>query len=332
MSAVETREVGADEGGLRLDRWFRRHFPELSHARLQRLIRTGEVRVDGARAKAGLRLVPGQRIRIPPLRDLAAAPERTTRAVRVSKAEVARLKASVIYLDDDVVAINKPPGLAVQGGTGTLRHLDAMLDVLRFGATGRPRLVHRLDKDTSGVLVLARDHPAAAALAKAFRRREVKKVYWALVVGRPPKAEGRVDLKLTKRPRRGGERVVPDAEAGRRAVTLYRVVSAAGSRAAWLALQPVTGRTHQLRAHCAALGVPIMGDGKYGGRGAFLQAAALSRRLHLHARLVELPHPKGGRLCVTAPLPEHMRAAWAFFGFDADEETGDVSTTSGVHP
>ncbi|MFQ5984196.1 MAG: RluA family pseudouridine synthase, partial [Alphaproteobacteria bacterium] len=303
-SGVEAREVAPEEANLRLDRWFRRHFPGLSHAHLQRLLRTGQIRVDGARAKAGLRLVPGQRVRIPPLGDLGPQAERTTRAVKLSRAEVRRLRESVLYRDEGVVAINKPPGLAVQGGTGTRRHLDQMLDALRFEAPERPRLVHRLDKDTSGVLVLARGQPAAAALAKAFRRREVKKVYWALVVGRPPKVEGRVDLKLTKRPGRGGERVAPDSRAGRRAVTLYRVVRAAGRRATWLALLPLTGRTHQLRAHCAALGTPIIGDGKYGGRGAFLQGEGVSSRLHLHAREVELPHPRGGRLHVTAPLPD----------------------------
>ncbi|MGB8276046.1 MAG: RluA family pseudouridine synthase [Alphaproteobacteria bacterium] len=318
MSGVKTVAVAADEAGLRLDRWFRRHCPDLPHGRLEKLLRTGQIRVDGRRAKANLRLAPGQSIRLPPLGEAPAAAARPRPVPAPSERETEALRALVLHRDDDVLALNKPPGLAVQGGTGTRRHLDQMLDALRFGAKERPRLVHRLDKDTSGVLLLGRTAAAAAKLAEAFRRRETRKVYWALVVGVPKIHRGKITLPLAKAggPRR--EKVVPAEEEGRRAVTVYAVIEAAGRRAAWLALMPETGRTHQLRVHCAELGTPIVGDGKYGGAAAFLAADGLSKKLHLHAREIAVPHPRGGVLKVVAPLPEHMRRAWAFFGFDPD--------------
>ncbi len=317
MSGVSTHEVANGDAGVRLDRWFRRHFPNLSHGRLEKLLRTGQVRVDGKRARAGLRLVPGQVIRVPPLAQAEApARARTAPAVRTSRAEAAGLRAAVLHIDDDVIALNKPPGLAVQGGTKTLRHLDAMLGALRFGAN-RPRLVHRLDKDTSGVLLLARDASAARALTAAFRERSARKIYWALVVGVPRPRRGRIELALAKLPGRAGERMVAGTESGKRAVSFYCLVEAAAKEAAWLALMPLTGRTHQLRAHCAALGTPILGDGKYGAKGAFL--TGLNRKLHLHARSIVMPRPAGGELRVTAPLPEHMVETWRFFGFDPED-------------
>ncbi len=315
MSGVETVEVAADEADLRLDRWFRRRYPHLSHARLEKLLRTGQVRVDGGRVKAGQRLAPGQRVRVPPL---GPAPEKAG-PPPVSAADAKALRARVLYRDDEIIVIDKPPGLAVQGGTKTRRHLDAMLDALHAGGE-RPRLVHRLDRDTSGVLVLARSAAAAARLAKAFRGREVRKLYWALVAGRPKPDEGRIDLPLAKRGRPGGERVAPDEAEGKRAVTRYRVIDTVGGRAAWLALEPLTGRTHQLRAHCAAIGAPIVGDGKYGGRAAFIPGEAIAKALHLHARTLLLPRPGGGSLRITAPLPGHMRETWRLFGFDADAD------------
>ena len=321
MSGVRTVTVETDEADLRLDRWFRRHFPGLPHGRLEKLLRTGQVRVDGRRAKASLRLSPGQAIRLPPLGPAEAKappPKPPARVPPVTEREAGELRALVLHRDADVIALNKPPGLAVQGGTGTLRHLDRMLDALRFEAKERPRLVHRLDKDTSGVLLLARSAAAAAKLSEAFRRRETRKVYWAIVVGVPKLKRGKISLALAKGGGAGREKMVPAGEEGRRAVTVYAVMEAAGRRAAWLALMPETGRTHQLRVHCAALGTPILGDGKYGGQAAFLAAEGLSRKLHLHAREIVIPHPRGGVLRVTAPLPEHMRRTWAFFGFDPD--------------
>lgn len=315
-TAVRTLTVGEDEAELRLDRWFKRHFPALSHGRLEKLLRTGQVRVDGKRAKAGQRLAAGQSVRVPPLGEDGARPAER-RPPPPSEAEARDLRAAVLYRDDDVIAINKPPGLAVQGGSRTEKHLDAMLDALRFGAAERPRLVHRLDKDTSGVLLLGRNARAAGALAKAFRERSARKLYWAITVGVPEPVAGRIDLALVKRAGRGGERVVaaePGHAEAQRAVTLYKVVERVGSRAAWVAMMPLTGRTHQLRVHAAALGWPILGDGKYGGAVAIIEGRP--RALHLHARRLVMPLPGGRRLDVTAPLPPHMAETFDFFGFD----------------
>jgi len=216
--------------------------------------------------------------------------------------------------------LNKPPGLAIQGGSGTERHLDGMLDVLRFGSEARPRLVHRLDKETSGVLVLARTVVAAAFLTRAFREKTTRKIYWAIIVGLPKLRQGRIDLPLAKLPGREGERVRADAEEGKRAITYYHVAESVGSQASWLALFPVTGRTHQLRAHCAAIGTPILGDAKYGITAVHLTGVPEATRLHLHARSLAIPHPLGGTLRVSAPLPRHMRRSWEFFGFPHDIE------------
>jgi 23S rRNA pseudouridine955/2504/2580 synthase len=317
--AVETVTVSSADGALRLDRWFRRHYPELAHGRLEKLLRTGQIRVDGKRAKAGDRVAPGQAIRVPPLDAEDAIGPPPPR--RVSPGDAAMLHNAVLHRDDHLIVLNKPAGLAVQGGTHSERNLDAMLDALRFGSIERPRLVHRLDKDTSGVMVIARTAAAAAFLTRTFRDKTTRKIYWALVVGRPKPAQGRIDLALAKQAAPGGgERVRADAEDGKHAVTYYRVIDSAGERAGWLALLPVTGRTHQLRAHCAAIGTPILGDPKYGGAGAQLAGAPNGTRLHLHAREVSIPHPIGGRLQVEAPLPPFMRQSWEFFGFSGNAE------------
>jgi 23S rRNA pseudouridine955/2504/2580 synthase len=311
VSGVVTIAVEASEADLRLDRWFRRRFPHLSHGRLEKLLRTGQVRVDGRRVQSSTRLEAGQKVRVPPLGE---APPPSAPRPAVSERDVRALQEAVLYRDEDVLAINKPPGLAVQGGSGLDRHLDAMLDALRFGAAERPRLVHRLDRDTSGVLLLARHVRAAAALAEAFRRKDCRKVYWAVVVGVPKQAAGRIELALSKLPGRAGERMAPDEE-GKDAITEYRTLDHAGRQVAWLELQPLTGRTHQLRAHCAALGTPILGDRKYGGAAAFLPGHQVARRVHLHARSIALRRADGRRLEVSAPAPEHMAATLAFFGF-----------------
>ena len=319
MSRVNVLTVAADEEGLRLDRWFRRHFPNLTHGRLEKLLRTGQVRVDGGRVKANARLAAGQSVRVPPLPDVAApAVARSSEKgiAKVNEADAADLRSRVLYRDADVLAIDKPPGLAVQGGTGTARHLDGLLDALKFDAEERPRLVHRLDKDTSGVLLLARHARAARGLGEALRDRAARKVYWAVVVGVPKPARGRIDLPIAKLPGRAGERMVPDAEHGQKAVTEYRVVERTGSVAAWLAMEPETGRTHQLRVHAMALGTPILGDGKYGGQGAVLPGDAGEARLHPHARAIRIPHPVRGLIEVVAPLPPHMAKTFEFLGFD----------------
>ncbi len=331
MTMVQTLAVAEEEAELRLDRWFRRRFPQVGHGMLERLLRTGQVRVDGKRAKAAQRLGAGQVVRVPPLGEPPSGAAATPRAVAsFSEAEAQALRDAVLYKDTDVIVLNKPAGLAVQGGTNMDRHLDGMLDVLRFEASERPRLVHRLDKDTSGVLLLGRTAAATAKLAASFRSRSARKCYWALVVGVPKLRQGRIDAPLAKmagRPGPGGagDKVEVDEEQGRRAVTYYRVVEAALKKTAWLEMEPRTGRTHQLRAHCALLGTPIQGDGKYGGQAAYLTGQGVSRKLHLHARAIELPHPRGGVLRAVAPLPIHMAASFAFFGF-AEAAAGEPFT------
>jgi len=313
MTGVETVRVTVDEDGLRLDRWFKRHYPQVTHGRLEKWLRQGHVRVDGRRARAGFRLEADQSIRVPPLGGTKKpAPARPQ--APISEAETEALLARVLHKNDQVIILDKPAGMAVQGGSGVRRHLDGMLDVLKFGGE-RPRLVHRLDKDTSGVMVLARSARSATFLARAFHSRDVRKLYWAIVVGVPKPSEGRVDLPLAKLPQRRGERMGLNPDNGLRAITDFRILERAGRRAAWLALEPHTGRTHQLRVHCVALGTPILGDGKYGGSEAFLEGTELSRKLHLHARALQIPRPDGGVMTVEAPLPEHMRATWRFFGF-----------------
>jgi 23S rRNA pseudouridine955/2504/2580 synthase len=314
VSGVETRTVGADEGEVRLDRWFRRHFPEIGHGRLQRLLRTGQVRVDGRRTQASARLSPGQRIRVPPLpaEERPAASERRA-PERVDPADAEWLRSRLLFEDHALLVLDKPAGIAVQGGTGTRRHIDGMLETL--GGGERPRLVHRLDRDTSGLLVVAKTPAAAASLTAAFRRHRVDKLYWALVVGRPAEAQGWIDQPLAKQAGRGGERMAT-TDAGQPARTAYRVVARAGRIASWLALKPLTGRTHQLRAHCALLGTPIIGDGKYGGARAHPTGAR--KGLMLHARELRLPHPDGGTLELTAPLSETLLAGFRWLGFDPD--------------
>lgn len=318
---VQMRAVSGEEAGLRLDRWFQRHFPELSHGALQKLLRTGQVRLDGKRVESKDRVEPGQTVRLPP--GVTATPAPKPKALpHLSPRDSAEIQGLVIHRDDWVIALNKPSGLAVQGGSGTERHVDGMLDALRFGAEERPRLVHRLDKDTSGLLLIARTGQAAKRLSESFRDRETEKLYWAVVVGVPPRPEGAIDLPLAKRPgARDRETMQVDHEAGQKALTHFKVLDRAGNRAAMLALWPRTGRTHQLRVHCAEIGCPILGDRKYGGEEALLSAVADSRRLHLHARRLTLPHPSGkGTLRLQAEPPAHFKRTIESFGFAT---TGD---------
>lgn len=331
MAGVETITVDADDADVRLDRWLKRRFVGITQGRIQKLLRTGQIRVDGKRLKdAGYRLQSGQMVRVPPLsddeKDAPAVRRVNARAPRAQDIEA--LRDCVLYKDDKIIVLNKPAGLAVQGGTGTVLHVDAMLDGLCFGAD-RPRLTHRLDKDTSGVLVLARTQNEAARLTALFRERKVHKLYWAIVVGVPSPDQGLIDLALAKMPGKGGEKVVPEAHRGRKAQSLYRIIDRVGRKAAWVAMEPLTGRTHQLRVHMAqGLGTPILGDGKYGGQDAFLDGLTGGRKLHLHARSIAFMRADGGPLRISAPLPEHMRATWRFLGFDeghegAEEDFGD---------
>lgn len=310
MSEVELKSVAAGEAELRLDRWFRRHFPALTHGRLQKLLRTGQIRIDGRRAQANARLAPGQTIRIPPLGTVPATAGEPPSA---DPRDAAFLHSLILSQDPALIVLDKPAGLAVQGGTRTRRHIDGMLTSLAEGGE-RPRLVHRLDRDTSGILVVARTALAAAKLTRAFRQHQVDKLYWALVIGRPAPLAGVIDQRLAKQGGAGRERVEPDEE-GRSARTAYRTVARAGKIASWVALKPLTGRTHQLRAHCALIGTPIVGDRKYGEPAGLHGAPA---GLMLHAREIRLPHPDGGELALTAPLSEIMRAGFAWLGFEPD--------------
>jgi 23S rRNA pseudouridine955/2504/2580 synthase len=312
---VETRAVTEDEADIRLDRWLKRHFPVVTQGTVEKLCRTGQVRVGGKRVTASTRLQPGDAVRIPPLPD-APAPKPV--APPVSDDAARDLQRLVIYRDDWVIALNKPHGLPVQGGPGITRHLDGLLDALRFGHADRPRLVHRLDRDTSGVLLLARTPGVAAKLAAAFRGRDVEKTYWAVVVGRPQPQAGRIDLKLTRIRGVRGDWTAPaqpdDADATS-AITDYEMLDAVAKRFAWMALRPLTGRTHQLRVHMDELGTPILGDGKYGLGKSHVEG--FSGALHLHARRLHLPHPAGGTLELEADLPAHMRETFAARGFAA---------------
>ena len=324
MLLLKNMIVAPGDAEMRLDRWFKAHYPGIKHGELQRLLRTGQVRVDGKRAKANLRLAEGVEVRVPPLARAAedAPPRSAPKVLPVAAEDAADLRRRVICRDNDVIVLDKPAGLAVQGGTATRRHLDGMLDALRFGSHERPRLVHRLDKGTSGTLVLARNRAAARFLTAAFRGRDVRKLYLAVTVGVPRPRRGRISLALAKVGAPGHERMGAGVEGGsdgaRGAVTLYDTLDSAGTRAALVALMPLTGRTHQLRAHLAAIGTPIMGDGKYGGSAAFIEGHGLEKRLYLHARAIEIPQPSGGILRAQAPLPAHLEAALKAFGFEAE--------------
>lgn len=308
--------VSADDDGIRLDRWFKRHRPDLSFAIVSRWARTGQLRVDGARATPGDRVEEGQSIRIPPYQPEPEAPARARpQRPALSDEETAFARGLVLYRDEQAIVINKPPGLATQGGTKTDNHVDGLLDALAFDRDERPKLVHRLDKDTSGALLLARTPRAAAFFAKSFASRTARKVYWALVIGVPSIEDGMIDLPLAKQPGTGGEKMHVDEENGLPSRTRYRVIERAGNRTSWLEVQPHTGRTHQIRVHLAAIGHPIVGDGKYGGKDAFL-SGTISRKMHLHARRIRVDHPDGGRVDVLADLPPHFAESLDDLGFD----------------
>ena len=334
---VQTLQVTPDEEGMRLDRWFKRRLPGLSLSHLNKIVRTGQVRVDGARVKTATRLAAGQKVRVPPV-EVAPAPAKS----KISEADRRAIKDMILYEDDDLLVLNKPYGLAVQGGSGTSHHIDGMLASLANEAGERPVLVHRLDRDTSGVLLVAKTRTIAAKLGEIFRSRQAQKVYWALVEGVPKPSQGRISLFLAKGEGMGDARAPgrrPDNERAklekmriakhgdedaRHSVTYYTIVDKLAPRLAWLSMKPITGRTHQLRAHAEAIGHPIIGDPKYSGnardprRHDPLRAVPenVEPKLHLLARRLVLPHPRGGTLDVTAPLPEHMQKSFEMFGFD----------------
>ena len=320
---VRSFTVADDDDGIRLDRWFKRHLPEANFNIVSRWARTGQLRIDGKRATPGNRIEAGQIIRVPPADaalTTAAPPKPKRERTKLSDDETAFAQSLVIHRDRSAIVVNKPAGLATQGGTKTDHHLDGLLDALTFDAENRPKLVHRLDKDTSGVLLLARSANAAGHFAKTFSSRTARKVYWALIVGVPSIEDGMIELPIAKQPGTGGEKMHVDEKAGSPARTRYRVIERAGNTAAWVELQPFTGRTHQLRVHMAAIGHPIVGDGKYGGQEAFL-TGGISRKMHLHARRLKVDSPDGGVVDVTADLPGHFAESIAHLGFDP--EAGD---------
>ena len=339
MSGVKFETVSADEGEQRLDRWFKRRFPQISQGHVEKMCRTGQVRIDGARAKASDRVGPGMMIRVPPLPDAEAPSHHKPEGI--SAADAKMIQACVLYKDDHMIVLNKPAGLPSQGGSGQGdRHVDGLTEALKFGYKDRPKLVHRLDKDTSGVLMLARTDRVARALSESLRHRQTRKIYWAVVAGVPHPRQGSIKYGLMKSGGRGEhEKMVcihpakmgdyPDAK---RSHTDYFTLWFLGTRMSWMALEPITGRTHQLRAHMAELGHPIMGDGKYGGSatenlGDGWGAGAggdLSRKLHLHARRLTVEHPiLKTEMTFTAPLPEHMARTWKMLDWNETDVPAD---------
>ncbi len=319
MTEVKRHVVAAEEAGMRLDRWFKVHFPQVTFAYLNKLTRTGQVRVGGGRVKTNSRIEADQEIRVPPLAfDTRPADTPKADVKPLTKEERRVFEAMVMHEDRDIFVLNKPSGFAVQGGSKTHYHLDGLLMGLGAELGERPLLVHRLDRDTSGVIVIAKRRAIASALGKLFATRTVKKTYWAIVQGVPKPAQGRIEVALIKAKGPDGDRMrasgVGEEEDEQRAVTHYAVLDKAADRAAWVSLKPVTGRQHQLRAHMAHIGTPILGDGKYGG-GANLPGG-VAERLHLHARRIVFPHPRAGIIDISAPLPEHMLKSFALFGFD----------------
>lgn len=328
MSAVQQRQVSSDEDGMRVDRWFATHFPQLGFGRLQKLIRNGEIKVDKAKVTTSTRLSPGQTVRIPPINDPGVV-----NPVRVNDEEAQFLRSLILYEDDDIYVFNKPHGLAVQGGSGTTRHLDGMLKSLPNSKGEAPRLVHRLDRDTSGCLVVAKTKAAASHFGTVFRSRSARKIYWAIVAGNPHPQQGEISCFLARQSTADGEQMVvvkngyPGAQ---HSTSYYSTTDTASRRFAWITLKPVTGRTHQLRVHMANLGTPIIGDPRYFNIENWQGAPGLSEGLHLHARRLAIPLRGGNRIDISAPLPPHMRASFETLGFDPDRYDVGTDPEDGV--
>lgn len=325
----EIRSIDADDDGIRLDRWFKRHYPAVTHVLLQKLLRKGEVRLDGKRADAATRIAAGQTMRLPPqvvhARDERPAKPEAQAAHPLATKDMGSLADRILYMDKQVIVIDKPPGLATQGGSGLTKHVDGMLGSLQYEKPDRPRLVHRLDRDTSGVLMIARTAQAASGLSASLALRDTSKVYWALTRGVPKQKHGVIKAALVKEgghgPHGRDERMtVSEAEGAKESLTEYVVMATAGTEFAWVAARPITGRTHQIRVHLASIGTPIVGDFKYGGadsRG----RGDIADKLHLHARSIDIGRPDGQRLQATAPLPPHMVKSWRMLGFDIDDRS-----------
>jgi len=334
---AEQRLIDADDDGIRLDRWFKRHYPAVTHVLLEKLLRKGEVRLDGKRAKSADRLAAGQAVRLPP-QVIHAKPIEKDRPERrpehpLATKDMGSLADRILYMDKQVIVIDKPPGLATQGGSGLTRHVDGMLGSLQYEKPDRPRLVHRLDRDTSGVLVIARTAQAASGLSASLALRDTSKVYWALTRGVPKQKHGVIKAALAKEgghgPHGRDERMaVSEEDDAKQALTEYAVMATAGTEFAWVAARPITGRTHQIRVHLASIGTPIVGDFKYGGadvRG----RGDIADKLHLHARSIDIGRPDGGRLQATAALPPHMVKSWRTLGFDVDDRSDPFPKKAG---
>lgn len=346
-TGVQTVTVTQDEDGMRLDRWFRRRWPMIGLSHLNKICRKGEVRVDGKRVEGSDRLKAGAIVRVPPLKIDVEAPA-VKRPVAASPQDARFIRDITLFEDKKLMVLNKPWGLAVQGGSGTTRHIDGMLQGMAEEMGERPVLVHRLDRDTSGVLLIAKTRKMASDLGEVFRSRQARKIYWAVVQGVPKPPQGRISLFLAKGAAMGDQRGGPRKAAApgrvdpekmrvakhgeadaQHSITYYATVDKVAPRLAWLSMKPVTGRTHQLRAHAEAIGHPIIGDPKYHGdmrdndprRTDPLRAipSGVENKLHLLARRLILPHPAGGTLDVTAPLPPHMKATFDLFGFDVTQ-------------
>lgn len=316
MSGVRMQVVARDEGGMRLDRWFATHFPHVTFGHLQKLLRSGQVRVDSARVKTNTRLESGQVVRVPPLGEAPERPEG-----EVNHKDAAFLRDLILYEDDEIYVFNKPHGLASQGGSGTKRHMDGLLKSLPNKKGEAPRLVHRLDRDTSGCLVVAKTKAAAGHFGTVFRSRNARKIYWAVVAGNPSPKQGSISCFLAKQETRDGEQmvVVPNGTPGaQHSMTYYSTTDTASRRFAWVTLKPVTGRTHQLRVHMAQLGNPILDDPRYFNIHNYEAAEGLGEGLHLHARRITLPLRNGQKLDISAPLPPHMQQSFDALGFDAE--------------
>ena len=313
MSNLNIFEIPPDDDGMRLDRWLRKKFGRVPQAQVEKLSRTGQIRLDGRRVRASTRLESGQVIRVPSF-ETGTKKHSREKQYHHDPTDLTLIREAEIYRDDDIIVINKPQGIAVQGGSKVQRHIDGLMGALSKPGEERPKLVHRLDRDTSGVLVLARNSFSARGLARAFREREIEKTYWAIVLSTPSPAKGEIDLPLYKRGDFGKEKIVSGT--GRRAVTRYVVIDNAGQDVAWMALYPETGRTHQIRVHCSAIGSPIIGDRKYGARLVTPERLPSGNRLHLHSRAITLEHPRKGLLALKAEPPDFMLDTMRYFGFE----------------
>ncbi len=316
MSGVQYLEVSDDENGQRLDRFLQKHLKGVPTGLLQKLMRKGQIRVDSKRAKTSTRLESGQKVRIPPMEERAQSEKN-----KVTDKDADLIRSIVIYDDGDIIALNKPAGLATQGGTNIKRHIDGMLDVLVDKNGVRPRLIHRLDKDTSGILLLARSADMARQMGKIFQGRDIRKIYWALTVPAPEINSGEIRAPILKAGGAGNEKMVVNVEEGQKATTLFDIIERAHKQLAFVAFWPLTGRTHQIRVHAAHMGCPIVGDGKYGGAEAMIEGVDHAKRVHLHARSVRFKHPRTKKLIeITAPLADDLQKSWKNFGFDVNSD------------